>query len=122
MGQAALNYWLQSYQDPKLADHHYYGAYPSFNKTANPKQWLKFMSCMTKEPCISSFTNIRGCVDYIFYDEGEDTVRGTPKLIELVRTLNVPSYGKYLKGNIQSLPHAVMPSDHLSMLAEFIIL
>jgi len=85
----------------------------------DPKAWLKFISCTTKEPCISSFTNIRGCVDYIFYDDGETEGRG--KMFEVVRTLNVPSYGKYLKGNIQSLPHAVMPSDHISMLAEFIV-
>lgn len=58
------------------------------------------MSCTTKEPCISSFTNIRGCVDYIFYDDGENKALGTPKLFELVRTLDVPSYGKFLKGNI----------------------
>ena len=120
-GTAALQYWLQAYRDQK-ADHHLYGAYPSFKKGVEPKQWLKFMSCTTKEPCISSFTNIRGCVDYIFYDDGENKALGTPKLFELVRTLDVPSYGKFLKGNIQSLPHAVMPSDHLSMLAEFIIL
>ena len=80
------------------------------------------MSTTTKEPTISSYTNIRGCVDYIFYDEGEDLGKGKSKMIELVRTLNMPSYGNFLKGNIQSLPHAVMPSDHLSLLAEFIIL
>ncbi len=40
-------------------------------KGMDPKEWLKFIACTTKEPCISSYTNVRGCVDYIFYDDGE---------------------------------------------------
>jgi mRNA deadenylase 3'-5' endonuclease subunit Ccr4 len=83
------------------------------------------MSCLTKEPAYSSYTNIRACVDYIFYDDGERGEQGReaqPKLIDLVRVLDMPSYSMFLKGNVQSLPHALMPSDHLSMLAEFVIL
>jgi hypothetical protein len=57
------------------------------------------MACTTKEPCISSYTNIRGTVDYIFYDEGYIKDK-SPKIFELVRTLNMPSYNTYLKGNL----------------------
>lgn len=102
-----------------------YGAYSALKKGVNAKEWLKFMSCLTKEPAYSSYTNIRACVDYIFYDDGErgDQERVTqPKLIDLVRVLDMPSYSMFMKGNVQALPHPLMPSDHLSMLAEFIIL
>jgi hypothetical protein len=43
-------------------------------------------------------------------------------MIEIVRTLDMPSYSLFFKDNIESLPHAVMPSDHLSILAEFLVL
>ena len=103
-----------------------YGAYSALMRGESAKEWLKFLSCTTKEPSYSSFTNIRACVDYIFYDDGEqgsprDGVT-QPKLLDLVRVLDVPSYSTFMKGNIQSLPHSLMPSDHLSMLAEFIVL
>ncbi len=48
-----------------------YGAYSALTKGLSVKEWLKFMSCTTKEPNYSSYTNIRACVDYIFYDDGE---------------------------------------------------
>lgn len=83
------------------------------------------MSCMTKEPAYSSYTNIRACVDFIFYDDGERGEQGIAtesKLVDLVRVLDVPSYSMFMKGNIQALPHPLMPSDHLCMLAEFVIL
>ncbi len=103
-----------------------YGAYNALIRGDSAREWLKFISCTTKEPSYSSYTNIRACVDYIFYDDGE---RGNaregitqPKMIDLVRVLDIPSYSTFMKGNIQSMPHSLMPSDHLLMLAEFIIL
>jgi hypothetical protein len=48
-----------------------YGAYSALRKGLSAKEWLKFMSCSTKEPAYTSYTNIRGCVDYIFFDDGE---------------------------------------------------
>ena len=53
-----------------------YGAYTALKKGVSVKEWLKFMSCMTKEPTYSSYTNIRACVDYIFYDDGERGDKG----------------------------------------------
>ena len=92
----------------------YYGALKKFSGHVNILEWLKMQACQTKEPSYTSYTNIKGTVDYIFYE--------SDGLFEVVRTLDVPSYSKYLKNNISCLPHALMPSDHLSILAEFILL
>ena len=73
-------------------------------KGDSAQEWLKFISCMTKEPSYSSYTNIRACVDYIFYDDGErGNVRDgvtQPKMIDLIRVLDQPSYSTFMKGNI----------------------
>ena len=73
--------------DPQI-----YGAYHAYKPDLNARDWLKLMSCTTKEPSFTSFTNIRGCVDYIFYE--------SDGIFEVVRTLDIPSYSRYLKGNI----------------------
>lgn len=70
------------------------------------------MSIFTKEPCYTSYTNIKLPVDYIFY-QGED--------MEVARVLDLPSFNKYLKDNIECLPHPLMPSDHFSIVADFLI-
>jgi mRNA deadenylase 3'-5' endonuclease subunit Ccr4 len=71
------------------------------------------VSCLTKEPSFTSFTNIKATVDYIFYDGAG--------IFEVVRTLDTPSYTRFLKGNLNCIPHPLMPSDHLSLLAEFML-
>lgn len=69
-----------------------YGAYHAYKADVNARDWLKLISCSTKEPSYTSFTNIRGCVDYIFYEAND--------IFEVVRTLDIPSYSRYIKGNI----------------------
>ena len=106
--------YVRDLSKPDQFNPQFYGAYPNYDSTVDTKEWLKFLSCLTKEPSYTSYTNFKGCVDYIFYEaEG---------LFDLVRVLDMPSYSRYLKSNISSLPHTVMPSDHLSCLAEFLVL
>ena len=70
------------------------------------------MAILTKEPGYTSYTNIKLCVDYIFYQSEH---------MNVVRVLDLPSYSKYLKDNIDCLPHPLMPSDHFSIVADFLI-
>ncbi len=70
------------------------------------------MATLTKEPVYTSFTNIKLTVDYIFY-QGEG--------VNVVRVLDLPSYNKYMRDNINCLPHPLMPSDHFSVVADFLI-
>ena len=70
------------------------------------------MSCTTKEPSYTGFTNIKVAVDYIFY-QGEG--------LNVTRVLDLPSYNKILKGKVTTLPHKLMPSDHFSILADFLV-
>ena len=89
-----------------------YGAYKWMRDHTNPKDWLKSMSCYTKEPSYTAFTNIKAGVDYIFY-QGEG--------LEVARVLDLPSYNKYLYDNVSSLPSLpLIPSDHFSIVADFI--
>lgn len=91
-----------------------YGAIRAYDNSKDITDWLKDISCLTKEPSYTSYTNIKADVDFIFYESGG--------MFEVVRTLDIPSYNKYLKGNICTLPHLLMPSDHLSLVAEFVVL
>jgi len=70
------------------------------------------MATLVKEPAYTSFTNIKLAVDYIFY-QGEG--------VSVVRVLDLPQYSRYLKGNINSIPHQLIPSDHFSLVADFLI-
>ena len=89
-----------------------YGAYKWLKKNTKIREWLKFMACQTKEPSFTQFTSFKGCCDYIFY-QGEG--------INVARVLDIPAYNRFLKDNIHSLPHSLMPSDHLSVVADFYI-
>eukprot|EP00347_Sterkiella_histriomuscorum_P024238 403331830 len=89
-----------------------YGCYKWLKPNLDLREWLKRMSIMTKEPCFTSYTNIKLPVDYIFY-QGEG--------MEVVRVLDLPQFSKYLKDNISCLPHPLMPSDHFSLVADFLI-
>ena len=90
-----------------------YGAYRWIKPEINPKDWLKYMSCYTKEPSYTSFTNIKAGVDYIFY-QGDG--------LEVARVLDLPSYNKYLYDNVNCLPFLpLIPSDHFSLVTDFII-
>lgn len=51
-------------------------------------------------------------MDFIFY-QGDN--------INVARVLDIPSYHKVMKGHIQTLPHPLMPSDHISIVADFLI-
>jgi len=87
---------------------------PLFSHNTSIRDWLKVQATQTKEPCYTSFTDVKATVDFIFYQSGG--------LFEVVRTLDLPSYSKYLKDNVGCLPHPLMPSDHMSLLAEFLLL
>lgn len=89
-----------------------YGGYKWHKDNTHTREWLKKLSCMTKEPVFTSYTNKKLCVDYIFY-QGEG--------INVIRVLDLPSYSRYMKDNINCLPHPMMPSDHFCIVADFII-
>lgn len=89
-----------------------YGGLKWYSGDLDLREWLKRMSIFTKEPCFTSYTNIKLPVDYIFY-QGED--------MEVARVLDLPSFNRYLKDNIECLPHPLMPSDHFSIVADFLI-
>lgn len=76
------------------------------------REWLKKMATLIKEPTFTSYTNIKLCVDYIFY-QGEG--------LNVARVLDLPNYSKYLKDNIMCTPHPLIPSDHFSLVADFYI-
>jgi hypothetical protein len=56
---------------PADKENEVYGAYQWFRKDSNPKEWMKNIACLSKEPSYTILTNFKGCVDYIFY-QGED--------------------------------------------------
>ena len=89
-----------------------YGGYKWVKNNTYVKEWLKKMAIMTKEPVYTSYTNIKLPVDYIFY-QGEG--------MTVARVLDIPSFSKYMKDNIDCLPHPLMPSDHFSIVADLII-
>ena len=90
-----------------------YGTYRWFKSgMTSPNEWLKKISCLSKEPMYTSFTNEKMCVDYIFY-QGEG--------INVVRVLDLPSYTNNIRDNLTMLPHPLMPSDHISIVADFLL-
>lgn len=106
--------YMKAVHKDQTSENQFYGANEAYSKSTNARDWLKFQSCLTKEPSYTSYVGIRGCVDYIFY-EGEG-------IMEVVRTLDLPSYSRFLKNNVQAIPHELMPSDHFSIMAEFLLL
>ena len=76
----------------------------------NTDLFLEYWENLSKEQSFSYFTEMHGMLDYIWY-EGNN--------LEAVRTLNVPNFYKDIPFKIA--PNEVMPSDHLPMIAEFIL-
>ena len=49
------------------ADNELYGVYKWWKPAYITLEWLKSVSCMTKEPSYTSYSNYKLAVDYIFY-------------------------------------------------------
>ena len=89
-----------------------YGGYKwlsSYDKDANG--WLREMAKFTKEPLYTSLTNIKIPNDYIFYQG---------KGLNVLRVVDVPDYTRVTSA-VHTLPHPLMPSDHLFICVDFLI-
>ena len=68
------------------------------------------MSDFTKEPLFTSMTDLKITNDFIFYQG---------KGLNVLRVVDIPSITTM--STLHTLPHPLMPSDHIFVCADFLI-